>query len=67
MKRRFSKRQKQVLAWLSGGTCCICGVRLTASFHADHVVPFARGGATITKNGQALCARCNLSKGSQWN
>ncbi|WP_412481118.1 DEAD/DEAH box helicase family protein [Azonexus sp. IMCC34839] len=41
-----------------------CGVRLTKEFHADHVVPFSRGGRTVTNNGQALCRDCNLKKGS---
>lgn len=45
----------------------MCGTRLAMSFHADHVVPFVKSGATITMNGQALCARCNLSKGAKWN
>ena len=34
-------------------------------FHADHVVAFAKGGTTVTSNGQALCAACNLRKGAR--
>jgi superfamily II DNA or RNA helicase len=65
VKRRFGKRQRQVLAWIAGGHCQLCGTSLTKSFHADHVVPYSRGGPTFTKNGQALCASCNLNKGSK--
>jgi hypothetical protein len=30
--------------------------------HADHVTPFAEGGATSADNGQGLCVRCNQVK-----
>jgi len=67
MKRRFTKGQRRMLAWLTGGLCRLCGARLSPDFHADHVVPFSKGGPTTVKNGQALCLRCNLSKGQKWN
>jgi superfamily II DNA or RNA helicase len=53
------------LAWVCGGACAECGQQLKARFHADHIVPFSKGGATITRNGQALCPACNLRKGSR--
>lgn len=31
----------------------------------DHVVPWSRGGPTVTSNGQAICARHNRAKGSR--
>lgn len=65
MKRLFGARQRRVLAWLTGGMCAVCGVRLGASFHADHVVPYSHGGKTTTSNGQALCGPCNLKKGNR--
>lgn len=65
MKRRFSKKQKQILAWLAAGVCQMCGIRLQENFHADHVTAFSRGGKTIIKNGQALCPSCNLRKGNK--
>jgi superfamily II DNA or RNA helicase len=49
---------------LSGGKCSICRRKLI-SFHADHVNPFSKGGATVIHNGQALCARCNQEKGAK--
>ena len=65
MRRRFGARQRRVLAWVAGGCCVGCGRRLDNGFHGDHVVPFSRGGATVTNNGQALCAPCNLRKGNR--
>jgi 5-methylcytosine-specific restriction endonuclease McrA len=65
MNRLFSKRQRRILAWVAGGTCASCGVKLKDNFHADHVVPFSKGGATTTQNGQALCPSCNLQKGAK--
>jgi 5-methylcytosine-specific restriction endonuclease McrA len=64
MKRLFSQRQRQILAWIAGGRCGNCGAPLAANFHADHIFPYSKGGATVTTNGQALCASCNLKKGS---
>ncbi len=43
----------------------MCGIKLHNAFHADHVVPFVNSGKTYINNGQALCANCNLKKGSQ--
>lgn len=65
MNRLFNQRQRKILAWVSGGLCERCGARLTNSFHADHVVPYSKGGETITRNGQALCGPCNLKKGAK--
>jgi superfamily II DNA or RNA helicase len=62
MRRAFTARQKRNLAMLSGGKCVLCGSILGRRFHADHIVPFSRGGETILLNGQALCAACNLRK-----
>lgn len=63
MKRFFSKTQRKILLYLAGGNCIQCGERLTKGFHADHVIPYSKFGKTIIKNGQALCAVCNLKKG----
>lgn len=63
MNRFFNKRQRLVLAWISGGQCALCKKPLESNFHADHVLAFVNGGRTITKNGQALCQKCNLIKG----
>lgn len=64
MRRLFSRRQRRILAWLAGGSCMKCSKPLATNFHADHVIPFSKGGPTYLKNGQALCPLCNLKKGS---
>ena len=65
MKRFFDKRQRLILAWIAGGSCAICKIKLMSNFHADHVLAFVNGGKTATNNGQALCPKCNLIKGKK--
>ncbi len=65
MKRNFNKIQRKILATISGNRCSICNNIFDNNFHADHVTPFSKGGKTVLKNGQALCAKCNLSKGTK--
>jgi superfamily II DNA or RNA helicase len=65
MKRLFSRRQRIILLFVAGGKCQICNQRLKREFHADHISPFSKGGKTITSNGQALCPKCNTSKGNK--
>ena len=48
--------------------CVTCG-RSPATdpgceLHVDHVLPFSKGGKTTLENLRALCAECNLGKGS---
>jgi 5-methylcytosine-specific restriction endonuclease McrA len=64
MNRAFSPRQRRILRLIAGNICEKCGDVLDASFHADHVRSFSRGGPTILMNAQALCATCNLKKGA---
>jgi superfamily II DNA or RNA helicase len=47
------------------GRCMQCGVELPHRWHADHIIPYTKGGKTIPSNGQALCPNCNLKKGSK--
>lgn len=44
-----------------GGRCVTCGA--TDELHFDHIVPFSKGGTSLTaENVQLLCARHNLVK-----
>jgi hypothetical protein len=44
-----------------GGKCVQCGS--TTNLHFDHVIPYSKGGASITSdNVQLLCAKHNLEK-----
>jgi 5-methylcytosine-specific restriction endonuclease McrA len=46
--------------------CVLCGanpaVTPTCQLHVDHIVPFARGGATDEQNLRTLCSHCNVGK-----
>lgn len=65
MSRSFSERQRKILSIVGGNICQICGKNLKGNFHADHVIPYSKKGKTVLKNGQALCAKCNLKKGNK--
>jgi len=65
LNRLFSWRQRKLLQIVAGNMCQNCGEALSGSFHADHVQAYSKGGWTVTKNGQALCAPCNLKKGAK--
>jgi 5-methylcytosine-specific restriction endonuclease McrA len=65
MKRIFTKAQRRLIYFVSGGNCGICDQPLNGKFHADHQLAFSNGGKTITNNSQALCPPCNLSKGAK--
>ena len=46
------------------GRCVECGA--TDELHFDHVVPFSKGGTSLTaENVQLLCARHNLQKSAR--
>ncbi len=61
-RRNFNSRQRIALFIRAQGRCPECNEPLAPSFHADHVLPFSKGGATEMQNGQALCPPCNLKK-----
>src|SRR5215831_2806280 len=62
-RRRFNRAEHIALDAVAGGHCERCGAALEPGWHADHVVPYAAGGATDMVNAAALCPRCNLAKG----
>ena len=50
----------------AGFRCAECGTDLRISgHHIDHILAFSKGGLTVEENLQALCSRCNLSKGNR--
>lgn len=54
------------------GRCWHCGVKLKdGEWHADHLIPLARGGSDAPENIVVACPKCNLSKGTklpqEWN
>lgn len=57
VKGRVYEKQK--------GYCPICGKHYArTSMHADHIIPWSKGGKTIESNCQMLCRRCNTDKSS---
>lgn len=64
-RRAFSGRERAALWVAAGGKCAICSAELSRGWHADHVVPWSRGGETDVMNGQALCPACNMAKGNR--
>ena len=66
--RAFTDNQKRTLYERQGGVCPMCAaegcVRVWApdEMHADHIVPWSRGGHTLLENGQLLCREHNLRK-----
>lgn len=61
--RTFSERDRITMYHRQNGLCAICGDPFDISeMHADHVVPWSKGGITDLSNGQMLCTTCNLEK-----
>lgn len=64
-RRRFSRRERELIYKLAGGRCENCGDALLPGWHADHDVPYSAGGPTDIANARALCAECNVLKGAR--
>ena len=66
-RRRFNARERTALYLAADGRCSNpeCAVELEQGWHADHIDPHSRDGATDVINGQALCSSCNLKKGNR--
>ncbi len=59
-KRVISQRVKD-LVWRRDEGCCVqCGSQGDLEF--DHIIPFAKGGASTYRNVQLLCQTCNRQK-----
>lgn len=64
-KRIYTPKMRKILRAIALGRCHICKEPLSL-FHADHIKPFSKGGETTIENGQALCPKCNLRKGANY-
>jgi hypothetical protein len=68
-QRDFMHVQKLAIFRRDKGHCQIklkCdGAKLTwDDWHADHNVPWSKGGKTTVENGQVSCSQCNIAKGA---
>lgn len=61
-RRRIIPTHVKIAVWnRDGGKCVKCGA--TDELHFDHILPYAKGGTSLTtENVQLLCARHNLQK-----
>ena len=70
-KRRYSKKEVQIIWESSEGKCHLCRKRWQLDqrgiygWHIDHVIPHAGGGKDTEEitNLKVACAKCNLKKG----
>lgn len=61
--RAFDEDMRAEAYERQGGVCPYCGKRYELSeMHADHIVPWSKGGTTTADNCQMLCRDCNLRK-----
>lgn len=68
MKEQRTLRSKKLRAALyisANGKCCLCGVELDHTWHADHIIPWSVTRKTNVHDMQALCRQCNLKKGAK--
>lgn len=66
--RQFSENQRRIMYERQGGICPMCKREKKSKqwaieeMHADHIIPWSRGGHTTLANGQMLCREHNLIK-----
>ena len=64
--RAFSSRDKATMYARQEGLCALCGKPFDIKeMHADHIVPWSKGGITELSNCQLLCTTCNIKKSNK--
>jgi rubrerythrin len=67
-KRHISDRLRFKILLRDGFTCRKCGrsplKKLGVELHVDHILPWSKGGETVTENLETKCKQCNLGKGN---
>ena len=61
--RRFDDDVAMAKYRQQGGKCAMCGEpKDIKDMHADHIIPWSKGGKTVPENCQMLCIPCNEKK-----
>lgn len=64
--RQFDTSIRRSKYTQQNGICPLCNKHFDLEqMHADHIVPWSKGGKTTIDNCQMLCANCNLKKSNQ--
>lgn len=66
--RRISASLRRLVIERAGNRCEYCGLAQagqSATFHIDHIVPFAAGGETRANNLALACVSCSLRKSAR--
>lgn len=68
-QREFDTKQRLAIFRRDQGICQLkikCNGKKCDwdNWHADHIIPWSKGGKTIVSNGQVACPECNLAKGA---
>lgn len=69
--RTFTDNEKRTMYERQNGVCPMCKaegkdkVWAFEEMHADHIIPWSKGGHTTLQNGQMLCREHNLQKSDQ--
>ena len=65
--RKFKDADKRAKYESQNHLCAGCGkeIKDISSAHADHIVPWSKGGRTEVSNLQILCVECNLKKSNE--
>ena len=65
--RQFTNSQKAQAFEKCGGVCAKCGKQFKLEeMHADHIMPWSKGGKTEMDNCQMLCSHCNAAKSNKY-
>ena len=63
--RQFDKSTAMTMYEKQGHRCAMCGEEKDfKDMHADHIIPWSKGGKTEISNCQMLCIPCNEKKGN---
>ena len=64
--RAFTPSERSTMYERQKGICNKCKEEFTLKdMHADHIIPWSKGGKTTLENGQMLCTTCNLEKSNK--